>query len=102
MGRRSRRRAREGLREGEAGWIELHQADPWEAIGDSEAQDEGSESGACIAGFAAVKQSVGMRRFFGGCAAIRYNFSGYIEGNLSRGVVISVVSEPELKIDALP
>jgi hypothetical protein len=43
-----------------------------------------------------------MRRFFGGCAAIRYNFSGYIEGNLSRGVVISVVSEPELKIDALP
>jgi hypothetical protein len=43
-----------------------------------------------------------MRQFFGGCAAIRYNFSDCIEGNLSRGVVTSVVSEPELKIDALP
>jgi hypothetical protein len=43
-----------------------------------------------------------MRQFFGGCAAIRYNFRDCIEGNLSRGVVTSVVSEPELKIDALP
>jgi hypothetical protein len=43
-----------------------------------------------------------MRHFFGGCAAIRYNFSDCIEGNLSRSVVTSVVSEPELKIDALP
>ena len=37
-----------------------------------------------------------------GCEAIRYNFSVCVEGNLSRGVVTSAVSEPELKIDALP
>jgi len=43
-----------------------------------------------------------MRQLFGGCVAIRYNFSDCVEGNLSRGVVTSVASKPELKIDALP
>jgi hypothetical protein len=43
-----------------------------------------------------------MRQRFDGCEAIRYNFSVCVEGNLSRGVVTSAVSEPELKIDALP
>jgi hypothetical protein len=48
------------------------------------------------------KHIPGMCQLFGGCEAIRYNFSVCVEGNLSRGVVTSVVSEPELKIDALP
>jgi len=43
-----------------------------------------------------------MRQLVGGCEAIVYNFSVCIEGNLSRGVVTSVASKPELKIDALP
>ena len=43
-----------------------------------------------------------MSQLFGGCEAIRYNFSDCVEGNLSCGVVTSVVSEPEPKIDALP
>jgi hypothetical protein len=43
-----------------------------------------------------------MRQLFGGCEAIIYNFSVCVEGNLSRGVVTSVASKPELKIDALP
>jgi hypothetical protein len=47
------------------------------------------------------KHIPGMRQLFDGCAVIRYNFSVCVEGNLSRGVV-TVVSEPELKIDALP
>jgi hypothetical protein len=48
------------------------------------------------------KHIPGMGQLFDGCVAIIYNFSVYVEGNLSRGVVTSVVSEPELKIDALP
>ena len=43
-----------------------------------------------------------MRPLFGGCEAIRYNFSVCVEGNLSRSVVTSIASKPELKIDALP
>ena len=48
------------------------------------------------------KHIPGMCQLFGGCEAIGYTFSVCVEGNLSRGVVTSVVSEPELKIDALP
>jgi hypothetical protein len=48
------------------------------------------------------KHIPGMRQRFGGCGAIIYNFSVCVEGNLSRGVVTSVVSKQELKIDALP
>ena len=39
---------------------------------------------------------------FSWCEAIGYNFSVCVEKNLSRGVLTSVVSEPELTIDALP
>jgi hypothetical protein len=48
------------------------------------------------------KHIPGMGQLFDGCVAIIYNFSVYVEGNLSRGVVTSVASKPELKIDALP
>ena len=56
----------------------------------------------CDLGKMLKKHIPGMRQLFGGCVAIRYNFSVCVEGNLSRGVATSVVSKPELKIDALP